>query len=186
MDHFYENIKGWFTFPLLYSISVDQFPSGSHFVEVGSWLGKSSAFMAVCIANSGKNIKFDCVDTWQGSEEHGLTTDEEKEHLFQQFLTNMQPVRHLINPIRLPSLVAAKLYADESLDFVFIDASHDYENVKADLIAWYPKVKKGGIISGHDYLGEYEWPGVYKAVNEFFSGKNLQCNGNETSWMHYK
>lgn len=66
------------------------------------------------------------------------------------------------------SVEAAKLIPDESLDFVFIDANHAYEFVKADIQAWYPKVRYGGIVSGHDY---YEFKsgkgGVVQAVDEF-------------------
>jgi hypothetical protein len=51
----------------------------------------------------------------------------------------------------MSSIEAAETYLDNSLDFVFIDAAHDYDSVKQDIISWLPKVKKGGIISGHDY-----------------------------------
>jgi hypothetical protein len=50
------------------------------------------------------------------------------------------------------SLEAVNSFEDESLDFVFIDANHKYEYVKADLEAWYPKVRQGGIIAGDDYI----------------------------------
>ena len=56
--------ENWFTFPLLYSEMVKRFSSESHFVEIGSWKGMSAAYMAVEIANSDKDIKFDCVDIW--------------------------------------------------------------------------------------------------------------------------
>jgi predicted O-methyltransferase YrrM len=59
-------------------------------------------------------------------------------------------------------LDACKLYQDNSLDFVFIDASHEYQDVKEDIINWLPKVKIGGIIAGHD-IGS---PEVGKAVVE--------------------
>lgn len=153
MEHFYENIgENWFTYAPFYEKMVQVFESGSHFVEVGCWKGRSASHMAVEIINSNKNIKFDCVDTWKGSEEHVYANDpfilEDK--LYDEFLKNIEPVKHIINPIRLSSIEASKLYADDSLDFVFIDASHIYEDVKDDIIHWLPKVKKGGIIAGHD------------------------------------
>jgi predicted O-methyltransferase YrrM len=59
---------------------------------------------------------------------------------------------------------AASLFQDGSLDGVFIDADHTYEAVKMDIQNWMPKVRKGGILAGHDYVET--WPGVIEAVNE--------------------
>lgn len=164
---------------------IDNSSDGSHFVEVGSWKGRSAAFMAVEIHNSGKGIKFDCIDTWEGSEEHlDLSSQwfnseliKNKDWLYSEFLKNIGPVKDLINPIRKTSLEAASMYEDESLDFVFIDAAHDYENVKQDILAWLPKVKKGGVIAGHDYSS---FPGVRQAVDEIFNHKIVS----ETCWIY--
>ena len=66
--------------------------------------------------------------------------------------------------------MSVDLFEDNSLDFVFIDASHEYEDVKNDILAWLPKVKRGGILAGHDYYVNQDWfSGVKKAVNEIFS-----------------
>jgi beta-1,4-mannosyl-glycoprotein beta-1,4-N-acetylglucosaminyltransferase len=156
--HYYENVYGWFSAQdaEMYKKAVNQFPSGSHFVEIGSYKGRSSAFMAVEIANSGKQIKFDCVDTWEGSIEHQRgggweDADVVNRQLFEVFQNNMKPVSDYFNIVRLPSIQAAITYQDKSLDFVFIDAAHDYHNVVADINAWKSKVKIGGILSGHDW-----------------------------------
>ena len=153
MDHFWQSVSGWFdgSDADFYKSMIDQSPSPAHFVEVGSWKGRSSAYMVVESINSGKQIQIDCVDTWLGSD--GLFEDEDviNNRLFEVFTENMKPVEGLYKAVRLSSLEAAKLYEDNSLDLVFIDASHDYDSVKADITAWYPKVKNGGIISGHDY-----------------------------------
>lgn len=68
--------------------------------------------------------------------------------------------------LRGGSLQVVKWIADGSLDFCFIDASHAYEDVKADILAWLPKIKKGGYLFCHDY-GLFE--GVTRAVDEIFS-----------------
>lgn len=157
----------WFSYPNLYNKVVKHFPSGSKFVEVGSWKGMSSLYMATEIINSGKNIDFCCVDTWQGSLEHDGF--ENMETLYDIFLTNMKPVENYYSHIKNTSLESSKLFEDDSLDFVFIDASHEYEDVKNDILAWLPKVKDGGILAGHDYYVNTDWfPGVKKAVNEIF------------------
>ena len=189
IEHFYDKIHGWFTFPNLYSQIVDNYPDGSHFVEIGVWKGKSAAFMATEIFNSKKQIKFDCIDTWEGSEEHinpNAPTFEpellnDKDYLYNTFLNNISPVKDIITPIRKFSLDAVTLYKDNSLDFIFIDAAHDYDNVLADIKAWYPKCKKEtGVISGHDY----SWgPEVKKDVHAFFDPLNLKIQENEGCWV---
>jgi predicted O-methyltransferase YrrM len=63
MEHFYQQIEGWFDFQNLYSEMVERYPSGSHFVEIGAWFGCSTSYMAVEIANSDKLIWFDTIDT---------------------------------------------------------------------------------------------------------------------------
>jgi len=181
MNHYYENIHGWFNFKNLYTNIVNQSNDGAHFVEVGTWQGQSAIYMAVEIINSNKKIKFDCVDTWEGSAEHANEESVKEKNLYNIFLENINPVKHIINPIKLSSMEAANLYSDNSLDFVFIDASHDYENVKNDILAWFPKVKTNGIIAGHDY--DDHWSGVKKAVNEFIQNNNYKLSiEQETCW----
>ena len=67
------------------------------------------------------------------------------------------------------SVEMAKQIPDESLDFVFIDANHEYEFVKDDIKAWYPKVRRQGLFCGHDY----RWEGVNRAVNEFSQSSEI-------------
>ncbi len=64
----------------------------------------------------------------------------------------------------MPSVEAARQVADHCADFVFIDAGHSYEAVKADIEAWWPKVRPGGWFGGHDYHPAH--PGVIQAVDE--------------------
>jgi cephalosporin hydroxylase len=169
MEHFYLDIQGWFDFDNIYKDMILNLSDGSHVVEVGSWKGKSAAFMCVEILNSGKQIKFDCVDIWSGAGEDGEYSNDNSvisQTLYDEFLKNMEPVIGLYTPIREWSDKAASRYNDGALDFVFIDAGHSYENVIADITAWLPKVKKGGVIGGHDYSHA---AGVKKAVNEVFT-----------------
>ncbi|HSX26192.1 MAG TPA: class I SAM-dependent methyltransferase [Chlamydiales bacterium] len=69
--------------------------------------------------------------------------------------------------IRDFSVSAAKSFEDESIDCIFIDGDHRYEYVVADLKAWFPKVKKGGMMLGDDYWQEQ----VAHAVNDFFAAE---------------
>ena len=66
----------------------------------------------------------------------------------------------------MSSVKAATKFKDNSIDFLFLDAGHEYEDIIEDMTAWYPKVKPGGIIAGHDYYpDEPTWGGVYRGMH---------------------
>lgn len=187
MRHFYSKIQGWFGAKELYRAVVDIFGNGAHFVEIGAWKGQSAAFMAVEIINSNKDITFDVIDTWQGSEEHVNPKSPsfepvlaEKGTIYPVFEENLKPVIASINPIISTSVDASKRYEDNSLDFVFVDGAHDYKSVSEDIKCWLPKVKENGIIAGDDY----DWPGVKQSVNENFMD-DLWIHDNNI-WIHSK
>lgn len=165
MDHFYRNIQGWFNYESIYDMAVATAPETAHFVEVGSWRGCSTAYLAVTIINSGKDIHVDCVDTWRGSFDEDVHQNDPAviaDTLYDEFLTNMIPVQGIITPVRMLSSEAVKLYKDNSLDFVLIDGGHDYKTVHTDITEWLKKLKPGAILAGDDYV----WEGVKKAVDE--------------------
>ena len=76
----------------------------------------------------------------------------------------------------------SKTIEDGSLDFVYIDGDHQYESCKKDLQLWIPKIKKGGIIAGHDYLAIC-FLGVVNAVNETFGSPDKTYE--DTSWIKF-
>lgn len=174
MKHFYKSLgENWFTYPNLYTEMVNRFESGT-FVEVGVWKGMSAAYMAVEIINSGKPIQLHCVDSWEYLESQSEIPEHKFSNLYQTFLNNIDPVKNVITPIKSISWEAASLYQNESLEFVFIDAAHDYESVTKDITAWFPKVKKGGVIAGHDY----SWgPQVKKAVDDYMQKPVRELEG---------
>jgi hypothetical protein len=182
MNHYYQNIHGWMNYEELYSEMVNKFPSGSRFVEIGCWVGRSACHLGVEIINSGKNIKLDCVDTWDGSDIPELANEEVvvNKTLYADFLKNVEPLRSILTPIRMKSVEASKLYEDESLDFVFIDADHTKEGFSDDMDCWFPKVKQGGVIAGHDY----DYPVIKEIVNKLFNGQEKVLLPN--TWVYYK
>lgn len=176
----HKDVHGWFCYGDLYSQIVAD-PKNIKLVEIGSWQGKSAAYMAVEIALSGRDIEFYCVDTWEGSIEHKNDAIVKENRLFDVFQKNIEPLKQYIKPIRKASLEAVKDFEDDSLDFVFVDASHEYEDVKADLKAWWSKVKENGVFAGHDYITHKP---VNKAVNEFAETNNLIAKHiSKNSWQ---
>jgi hypothetical protein len=85
--------------------------------------------------------------------------------VFAAFMKNVGGFANL-QPIKMASLQAVGSFADKSVDMVFIDGSHLYEAVKADILAWLPKTRK--LISGHDYGHKVWGPGVVQALHEVF------------------
>lgn len=89
------------------------------------------------------------------------------------------------NIMRMTSKEAAEFFDDGSLDFAYIDANHDYRACKEDLNLWWPKVRRGGIFAGHDYLngelpsGRY---GVKKAVDEFMAEAGQAFSVTPEAW----
>lgn len=167
MQHYHEKIQGWFQCEPLYRRMVEQAKDGSIFVEVGVWKGKSSAFMGVEIVNSKKKIEFYAVDHFQGSPEHQDQPEIKNMTLKEECYRNLEPVMGIVRMLPLPSLTAAAMFTDNSIDFIYIDGSHEYDDLKADILAWGPKVKNGGIIAGDDY-GVGVHPDVKRVVDEIF------------------
>ena len=74
-----------------------------------------------------------------------------------------------IEIIKNLSTEAVKQFEDNYFDWVYVDASHDFESVKEDMEIWWPKIKQGGYLAGHDY----SYNPVNKSVNEFIINNNL-------------
>jgi len=181
--HYYETIPGWFDYADIYAAWVAHLSPGAHIVEVGGFMGRSASFMGVEIANSGKAIRYDVVDTWQGSPEHAAYADELSGSLYDVFLANTATVREYVRPVRATSVEAAALYADESVDAVFLDGDHATDAVVADCQAWWPKIKRGGTLAGHDR----DWASVArgaKTCGQLF-GVKVQPTS-QRSWVMHK
>ena len=126
--------------------------------KTGAEIGVNRGFYSRQLCRSIPDLKLYCVDPWVIK----IPRHEEK---YQEALTMLSPFDTHI--IRKTSMEAVKDFEDESLDFVYIDGDHSYQAVKDDLREWSKKVRKGGIISGHDY----QWCGVKPAVDEHMEGR---------------
>ena len=130
-------------------------------------MGRMTAMWNVELIN--KNIKYNyyAIDHFLGSTEHTKGVD-----YYNITLNNLTPFvnRSNIKIIRNESIKECYNYDDNFFDVVYLDASHDYESVKADINHWLPKIKPGGIICGDDYISG--WPEVIKAVDEVLNDVN--------------
>jgi tetratricopeptide (TPR) repeat protein len=142
-------------------------PRDGTIIEIGSFMGLSSIIMANALFTSQNYAaKLYCIDTWEGSPEHADLSEIKTRQLFDIFLANIQNsgVGSLIHPIRKPSVIAAADFTNESVDMIYVDGDHSFEGCYADLKAWYPKLRKEGILFGHDCTPD---GGVRQALEKF-------------------
>ena len=120
------------------------------------------------------------IDPWREFDEERYrdknnVKQQEQEGRFQATRKRLAPYGERSQIHRMTSKQAAESFTDASLDFVYIDANHSYEACKEDIELWWPKVKTGGVMAGHDYL-DGEFPGgnfgVKRAADEFIVKAN--------------
>lgn len=170
-------------------------------VEVGVYKGEFSQE----ILKNWTGILF-MVDVWRPLGEEYNDSSNHKYHsdILVETMNNIQGYEDRGIIIRANSETASQMFQDESLDFVYIDANHAYDFVKKDIQLWFPKVKKGGLFCGHDYMnldwyndpnflpngkdkhiytntyeGNVHYNGVFgvnPAIDEFFNENNLKLN----------
>lgn len=176
-------IPGWFGWSALYSQFVEDATGITKIVEIGIWQGRSTIYLANKIRESQKAIFFYAFDTFEGSPEHSLELQaiagqgQTLEGIFRNNLV-ASGCQDYVKAIRQDSVSAASRFDDNSLDMVFLDGQHEYEAVKADIQAWLPKIKPGGLLAGDDY--HPSWPGVIQAVDELLPERTV------TGWWQYR
>lgn len=145
--------------------------------EIGVLRGQFSEFLLRIWR--GKTLH--CVDPWKEfpREEYWdkkNVPQAEQDRLFLETVERLRRFGPRAEILRQTSRESAPRFRDGQLDFAFLDAQHHYEAVREDLALWHPKIRRGGILSGHDYLdGTLDGCryGVRRAVTEFASERRL-------------
>ncbi len=143
---------------------INLVPTDGSMVEVGTLDGD----FALDITGMRLDIDLTCVDSWEGR------FSKNKEGAINRIGTKAEI-------LEMRSVAGSKVFKDNSIDLVYIDAAHDFKSVTEDIEAWYPKVKSGGILAGHDfqtriddgYWGPIE---VEEAVTRWAKANNLIIN----------
>lgn len=157
-------VEGWLhplEGTLLYRLARQCTGKGA-IVEIGSWKGKSTIWLAAG-SKSGMNGKVYAIDPHIGSSEHQHV--QENVWTFDQFTRNIERagIHDTVVPIVATSEEAAKNF-EKPVELIFIDGGHEYQMVKLDFDLWSPKVVEGGVMAFHDTVG---WPGPKQVVKEF-------------------
>lgn len=198
----YEKIPGWFGFKDTYDQAIAEAQDGDTFVEVGVAFGRSVAYLARGVIDSGKKVKIYAVDPWWDDWWH--VPEQYPAHIerptwggefsqlgrdlggpFSAFVALMREHApgelERINVLRCKSSDAAKIVGRTKL--VMIDGSHHYEDVAQDIALWKAHMVPGGILAGDDYA-EGDFPGVVQAVKEAFGADGYQVKGSyKTTWQ---
>jgi hypothetical protein len=174
VNHFYKDIGGWFKFREAFDYLVAALPSDrpTRFVEIGLWMGRSTAYLGVEILNKNKPISILAIDHFKGQTEitgwrAALVPESEA-----TFRKNIAPVAKALKDrfelLVSDSVAAAAHVPDDSVDVVWLDGAHDRDGVLKDIDAWWPKLKVGGFIGGDDFV---KCIGVKEAVTERFGAR---------------
>ena len=168
--------------------------NGKNLLESGVELGVQQGEFSEAILQTWQGKKLYLIDCWEHQEtgyvDIANVNNNIHEQLYQITVKRTLPYKDRIEIIKKYSSDAVIDFQDKSLDFVYIDANHKYESVLQDMNLWYPKIKNGGLLAGHDCIDDVSaWGmfGVLSAVNEFCKTNSLNyTTGPCKSWYIWK
>lgn len=147
-------------------------------IEIGAWLGMSTRYIASRLPADGKLYT---IDTWAGSTTEDLhKSDMRLPYLYQLFLSNVihANLTNRIVPIRMHSLEAAQALNIQA-DMLYLDGSHETEDVYQDIIAWNKHLKPNGLLCGDDW----SWGSVRLGVNKAAAELNRNVRFDNNFWF---
>ena len=152
----YLNTRNYFVYKDFYKM-IASMEGIARVAEVGTWKGHSISFLVKEMIKSGKSdMEVYAIDIWEEAEWPNADDEflnNELPYMYDIYNLNLKRnnVRQHVQDIKKLSHEAADDFEDQYFDFVYLDADHREEAVIRDITAWKPKVRKGGILSGHDY-----------------------------------
>lgn len=158
-----------------------------HGWKKGAELGVSDGKFTSFLVKHVPDLHMISVDLWESQPGNDLnpggesyeTWDHNKS--YREFMEKINTRKDRVTVYRMTTTEASKLVEDESLDFVFIDACHSFDCVVEDIHNWEPKVRKGGMVIGHDW----PWPSVNKAVKSIYTENKIHIGPNKC-WEVWK
>lgn len=148
--------------------------------KVGVEIGVNNGRFAQKMCEIIPGLKYYGVDPYNRYDDFQLASTHQLQKSYQKTLDKLAPYDATI--IKTFSILAYDKFENRSVDFVYIDGNHDFNYVFSDILLWLPRIRKGGVISGHDYL---EAIGVKEAVDFCIKSFRIEqwflCN--DTSWF---
>lgn len=187
----WDELWGWYYYESFYKQIAESIRSKAKIIEIGTYHGRSICHLATMLKDLGKQPEIFAIDYYP-KDSFFCTKNENGEKIYRyihppgNYLKNIKAFKNMglgdINIIPNHSEETADFFEDGSIDFLFIDGSYKYEYVIKNLDLYYPKIRLGGMIAGHDYHDKS--PGVIKAVDEKF-GTNVKIYPG-TTWSFIK
>jgi SAM-dependent methyltransferase len=188
---FSTDLDGWNGMSGVFKKLIEQIKPKT-IIEVGSWKGQSSINMANICKNINLSATIYCVDTWLGALEFWTNLNNSQRdtkqkngypQVYYQFLSNVvnEKCEDYIIPVTLPSNIASKYfkYFNTKAQLIYIDGSHEYDDVMLDIQNYYDLLDDGGVIFGDDF----NWIDVGKAVEEWCTENNKSYETFDYFWI---
>ena len=148
----------------------NQYPELLKDYSLGVEIGVESGLFAEHILSNWKG-KLVCVDVWEKQNDYNEPVNlKDFNSIFNQFNDRMKHFEKRVMVVKNFSETASHFFPDYYFDFIYIDANHKYEHVKNDIKCWWPKLKYGGLFSGHDWLVNFE-PDVDKNMSVYYQNQ---------------
>lgn len=145
-------------------------------LEIGVNNGRFAQFMCETIPD----LKYYGVDPYNRYDDFQLASTRMMEKSYQKSIAKLIPFDATI--VKTFSALAYSKFEDSYFDFIYVDGNHDFNYVFSDILLWLPKIRKGGVMSGHDYLEEVGVkPAVDFCIKSFRIDQWFLCN--DTSWF---
>ena len=187
------DLSGWGSTEPNFHALIDEV-SPRLIIEVGTWKGASAIFMGSRLKASRLDCSILCVDTWLGALEFWTDQADETRYgalrlrngypsVYRQFLANVvrSGLQDLIIPFPQTSAIAARWLRLNGVraELIYVDGSHDQEDVASDLRGYWGLLEERGILFGDDY----DWPGVKAAVDRFAADHGLRVSLAGIQWV---
>ena len=157
--------------------------------KIGAEIGVEQGRYSKVICEANLDLKFYCIYPWTVYSEYRDTVNQEKLDGFLK-KTKERLSTYNCKIIKAFSSDAVKVFEDESLDFVYLDGNHNFINMAQDIWHWERKVRKGGIVAGHDYC-QAKGCDVIPVINAYVASKGISplfiwAGDSACSWMFVK
>jgi predicted O-methyltransferase YrrM len=189
MKHSYFKIPGWFNYSETYDTIVDEIADDAKILEIGSFMGRSTHYLATALHNADKQtVKIYALDTFEGSSEHvNLKIPKDFLSMFEKnlkFFIDKEVVEVIQS--RSDNKDVIDRFEDGFFDYIMVDGAHEYEAVMDDMENWWPKLKQNGVMFGDDFYLEAVSQAV-KTSTENLKSLGYSVNGStERTWFTSK